>query len=123
MATLGTKLVRLRKNRGLSQTEVAGELEVSQPAYHKWESDEAKPSLENIVKISRFYEVELTDLLEDIFSQTNTDNKNSAISIFGNPTVNNSISENFLDSLLKNQDQITHLIEKQNQLIEALLKK
>lgn len=123
MTTLGTKLARLRSKKGYSQQEVADRLEVSQPAYHKWESDEAKPGIENIIKLSRFFEIEINDLLDESFSQTNTDNKNSAISIFGNTTVTNNVSENILENIMRNQDEMVRLMAMQNKLIEALLKK
>lgn len=123
MTTLGTKLARLRSKKGYSQQEVADRLEVSQPAYHKWESDEAKPGIENIIKLSRFFEIEINDLLDESFSQTNTDNKNSAISIFGNTTVTNNVSENILENIMRNQDEMVRLMTMQNKLIEALLKK
>ncbi|SHF10477.1 helix-turn-helix domain-containing protein [Chryseobacterium vrystaatense] len=124
MATLGTKLVRLRKNRGLSQTEVAGELEVSQPAYHKWESDEAKPGLENLIKLSRFFDVEIEELIENVttINFPNARFEGSSYVVSTDSTINMHSSE-LLQSILKNQDQMSDLIEKQNQLIEALLKK
>ena len=59
--TLGTKLSQLRRNRKLSQSEISNHLEVSQTAYSKWESDQSKPSINNLFKICEFYE-------EDIYS-------------------------------------------------------
>jgi len=39
MASLGTKLLNLRRQHRLSQTEIAEVLDVSQNAYNKWEAD------------------------------------------------------------------------------------
>ena len=58
--------------------------------------------------------------LNDAVSQTNRENKNSAISIFGNPVVYNNLPENVIESIIKNQEQITKLIEVQNILLESL---
>ncbi|SHE94754.1 helix-turn-helix domain-containing protein [Chryseobacterium takakiae] len=63
--SLGTKLRELRTGRNLSQTQVAMELDVSQTAYGKWESDQSKPGLDNLLKISEFYETDIYDLLEN----------------------------------------------------------
>lgn len=54
MATLGTKLGRLRREKKLTQEQIAEKLNVSQNAYNKWENDKAKPSMENIVKLAEF---------------------------------------------------------------------
>ena len=45
--------------------QVAQELDVSQTAYNKWESDQSKPGIDNLLKISQFYETDLYELLED----------------------------------------------------------
>lgn len=123
MTTLGTKLARLRSKKGYSQQEVADRLEVSQPAYHKWESDEAKPGIENIIKLSRFFEVDIEDLIDvatNDFSHSTFEGSN----IVGNnyPVINMQ-SDELMKSIIKNQDEIAKLIATQNKLIEALLKK
>ncbi|MCL2290014.1 MAG: helix-turn-helix domain-containing protein [Bacteroidetes bacterium] len=47
MPTLGTKLLKLRREANLSQAEIADFLGVSQNAYNRWESDKCKPLAEN----------------------------------------------------------------------------
>jgi hypothetical protein len=59
--------------------------------------------------------------LEDSITQTNHDNKNTAISIFGNPAIYNQMDENFAKTIVDNQIQISQLLENQNKLIEKLL--
>ena len=71
-------------------------------------------------KICDFFNVDFHYFLEDSFSQTNRDNKNTAISIFGNPVVNNYLPENILEAIRKNHEQISLLIEAQNRLIDKL---
>lgn len=59
MIVLGTKLTGLRKKEEYTQQEVADLLNISQPAYHKWETDLAKLAIDNLLKISEFYEIDL----------------------------------------------------------------
>ena len=51
------RLVSLRKERGLSQLDVAEALNVSRQAVSKWESGAALPSIDNLWTISRLYNV------------------------------------------------------------------
>jgi len=73
-----------------------------------------------IDKICDFFKVDFQYFLNDTVSQTNQENKNSAISIYGNPIVYNNLPENVIESIIKNQEQITKLIEMQNILLESL---
>lgn len=50
--SLGVKLRNLRHSKNMSQAEIADRLKVSQPAYHLWETDQAKPTTENLIEIS-----------------------------------------------------------------------
>lgn len=120
--TLGTKLNKLRTDRKLTQVQIAERLHVSQNAYNKWESDKAKPAMENLMKIADFYETDVYDLLDEkSIIQNNAD---KAIgNIQGNVTINHTISEELIESILKNQQDITKLVESQSKLIENLLKK
>ena len=126
MATLGTKLKRLRDGKNISQTEIANLLGISQSAYHKWEADQAKPNLDNLQKISEFHEIEIKDLLEETSGiVSNNIFKDSSIShhIFNYAQTVNMQSPEIVDNLIKNQEQINNLIKVQNKLIENLLKK
>lgn len=57
------KLQELRKNRGLTQEELAETLYVSRTAISKWESGRGMPSIESLKAISKFFAVTLDDLL------------------------------------------------------------
>lgn len=84
--SLGTKLRELRTGRNLSQTQVAMELDVSQTAYGKWESDQSKPGLDNLLKISEFYETDIYDLIGQ------KEGNNNFINSYDSSTVNNEIA-------------------------------
>ena len=55
--TFGEKLQELRKARGWSQEELAGQIHVSRQALSKWESGGAVPDPENIIALSRLFGV------------------------------------------------------------------
>ena len=57
------KLQELRKNRGLTQEELAESLYVSRTAISKWESGRGMPSIESLKAISKFFAVTLDELL------------------------------------------------------------
>lgn len=122
MITLGTKLTRLRKNRGYTQQHVADSLDISQPAYHKWETDTAKPGPEKLLKICELYEIELSELIEDALT-LNFSNKDCSIQNMGyhNNTTYYNESPDLIKGILKNQDAIISLFETQNKLIEKLI--
>lgn len=126
MTTLGTKLIKLRDHKKMSQSEIADVLGVSQSAYNKWEADQAKPNSDNLLRISEFHNVEINDLLEDTSGiVSNNIFRDSSVShhIFNYAQTVNMQSPELIENILKNQEQIAKLIEAQSNLIESLLKK
>ncbi|AZI39046.1 helix-turn-helix domain-containing protein [Epilithonimonas vandammei] len=122
MATLGTKLRKLRDDKKMSQSQIEDMLGISQSAYNKWEADQTKPNIDNLVKLAELHETDIYDLLgEKSIIQNNND---KAIgNIQGSVTINHTFSEELINNILKNQQDISKLIESQNKLIENLLKK
>ena len=57
------KLQELRKQRGLTQEELAEALYVSRAAVSKWESGRGYPNIDSLKEISRFFSVTIDDLL------------------------------------------------------------
>lgn len=62
---LKEKLVCLRKEKGLSQLEVAEELNVSRQAVSRWEAGAAVPATDNLRYLSELYHVSVDVLLND----------------------------------------------------------
>lgn len=60
---LNEKLVILRKKKGLSQAELAEAIKVSRQAISRWEVGTAIPSADNLMWLSKFYEVSMDDLM------------------------------------------------------------
>ena len=57
------KLQELRKNRGITQEELAESLYVSRTAISKWESGRGYPSIDSLREISNYFSVTIDDLL------------------------------------------------------------
>lgn len=62
---LHEKLYHLRKKRGLTQAELAEQLEVSRQSVSNWEVGTVAPSTKRLKDLSRLYEVPLDYLLDE----------------------------------------------------------
>lgn len=51
----GKKLQELRKQKGLTQEELAGALYVSRTAVSKWESGRGYPNIESLKAMAKFF--------------------------------------------------------------------
>ena len=60
---LNEKLQELRRQKGLTQEELAGALFVSRTAVSKWESGRGYPNIESLKGIARFFRVTVDELL------------------------------------------------------------
>lgn len=60
---IANRLVKLRKEKGLSQEELADKLGLSRQAVSKWERAEASPDTDNLICLAKLYGVSLDDLL------------------------------------------------------------
>ncbi len=74
---LNEKLIKLRKEKGLSQEEFGNEINVSRQAVSKWENEETKPDIDKIQEIVKKFGVTYEYLLNDeiIESKTTTNIK------------------------------------------------
>ena len=59
------KVTSLRKQAGWSQEELAQRLDVSRQAVSKWESGQAMPDLDRVVRMSEMFGVSTDSLLKD----------------------------------------------------------
>lgn len=62
---LGDKILSLRRQRGLSQEELADKLHVSRQAVSRWEVGSALPDASNLLQLSRLFGVSADYLLND----------------------------------------------------------
>lgn len=61
--TTGEKIAVLRREKGLSQEALGEKLGLSRQAVSKWESDQAVPTMDNLVELSRLFGVPVDTLL------------------------------------------------------------
>lgn len=59
------KLLKLRKEKWLSQEEVADRLKVSRQTISKWETGQNSPDFDKIVPICKLFEISCDELLVD----------------------------------------------------------
>ena len=62
---LNEKIYQLRKQSGMSQEDAADKLNISRQAFSRWENGTAQPAANNIVEISKLFEVTTDYLLND----------------------------------------------------------
>lgn len=63
MALNNIVLKELRKEKKLTQTELATKLNISQKSYSNWESGNAEPTLDNIIKLANILDTTTDELL------------------------------------------------------------
>ena len=60
---LTERLAQARKARGLSQAEAAERMSVSRQAISRWETGTGMPTLDNLIQMSKLYQVSLDELV------------------------------------------------------------
>ena len=73
------KLQELRKNKGITQEELAEALYVSRTAVSKWESGRGYPNIDSLKEISKYFSVSIDELLssEKLLSIAEKENKSN----------------------------------------------
>ena len=61
------KIIRLRKNKGMTQDELASAVGVSRQAVYKWESAQSYPEVTKLIELKLLFDVSIDDLLDDSF--------------------------------------------------------
>ena len=61
--SFGEKLQMLRKKKGISQEQLAQQLDVSRQAISKWETGESLPETEKVILLAKFFDVTIDYLL------------------------------------------------------------
>ena len=125
--SIGNKVRKYRESKGWSQEDLAFRLDVTQGTISNIESDKSIPNSILLNNIAKTLEVDLNELLNDSVQVNISNNQFSDMSSAGtvnqyNPVFNMHAPE-FLDSIVKNQENISKLIEAQSKLLSELLKK
>ncbi len=61
--TIGERLLKLRKERNLSQEELANVLDVSRQTVSKWETDQSVPDFDKIIPLCNYFGITSDELL------------------------------------------------------------
>lgn len=61
--TIGERLYNLRKERNLSQEDLANELDVSRQSISKWETNQSMPDFDKIISLCQFFNITTDELL------------------------------------------------------------
>ena len=108
---VGEKIRKLRKQKGLSQEQVADHLHISQSAYARMESGNSHSWASYIAPISNLFEIQPEELLkqENIIVNQNQQGGNGAFII-------NQLSEKLIEQYeqrLKDKDEIIAILKEQ----------
>jgi len=108
---LAAKLLELRKNNGISQKEIADYLGITREAYSHYERNTREPGLETILKLTKLYKIEVSELINENTILTSSREKNE-LSINITKQFSNTI-DNRSDSLAVNtiSDNIQHFLK------------
>jgi len=79
------KLQQLRKQKNMTQEELAGELFVSRTAISKWESGKGYPNIESLKSISKVFGISIDDLLsnEELIHLATAENESNMRKVYG----------------------------------------
>jgi transcriptional regulator with XRE-family HTH domain len=72
---LADKIVKLRKQLGWSQEELAEKMDISRQSVSKWESANSIPDLNRIIMLAEIFEVSTDFLLKDKYQTSNSPNE------------------------------------------------
>jgi transcriptional regulator with XRE-family HTH domain len=61
--TIGDRLLKLRKEKNISQEELANELDVSRQTISKWETNQSMPDFDKIVPLCNYFGITTDELL------------------------------------------------------------
>jgi len=72
--TIADNLIALRKERGLTQNDLAERINYSDNMVSRWERAEIAPSVETLAKISEIYDIPIETLMRENATQTAREN-------------------------------------------------
>jgi transcriptional regulator with XRE-family HTH domain len=61
--TMGEMILKLRKQQGISQEELAGKMYVSRQTVSQWETNQTAPSIENLIRLKEIFGVPIDQLI------------------------------------------------------------
>jgi transcriptional regulator with XRE-family HTH domain len=116
---IGSRLRKLRMDKGYKQEYMADILEVSQKTYSNMENDKSSISIDTLKKIAEEYKIDLLELLSNDpnIVQHNNSNVNST---FQSGIIINQLSEELLNQIKGRVEDLKHIITEKDKRIEFL---
>lgn len=116
--SIATKLLELRKNKGLTQEDLASDLNISQSSISNYEHGTSKPDVETLKKYASYFQVALSEFfIDDNYTFYNYENKNKGDI---NNLVINQLSEQLLEQVNKRLLDKEVIITMQKETITVL---
>ncbi|MCG0278449.1 MAG: helix-turn-helix domain-containing protein [Thermanaeromonas sp.] len=113
MPSLGQRLAALRKEKGLSQAELAKLLNVGQSTIAMYEKDKRRPDAETLTRLAEFFQVSvdyllgLTDFRERTVYTVNPETQELFSLLLREPHLKSSLSDPLFRNLLKRIPDLT----------------
>jgi len=98
---LGDKLYELRKNKNLTQEDLALLLDVSDKAVSKWENGTSRPTIINLKKISEIFDISLDELIT--LEEDKPKQKITKIVLTGGPCAGKTTAMNWIQNFFQKQ--------------------
>lgn len=104
--TFGERLYELRKNKNISQEELAELLDVSRQSISKWENDKAYPEMTRLLFMSEYFDVSLDYLMRG----TDSDESNNDLTVGYKAQNMLRVWNNFISNLSDKQRKLMMLL-------------
>ena len=97
----GDKLYELRKKKNLTQEDLALLLDISDKAVSKWENGTSKPTIENLSKLSKIFDISLDELIT--LEEEKEKQKITKIVLTGGPCAGKTTAMNWIQNFFQKQ--------------------
>jgi len=104
--SIGQKLNELRTLRNIKQEH----LEIAQSTYCDWENNVSIPKRENLLKLAKYFNIDINDLEEEIYKII-ISNKKNAIALVNSPNSEINSTEAIL-KIAESLEKLTSILEK-----------
>ncbi len=108
--TIGQKLKYLRNEKGVTQKDLADELNVSFQTVSKWESDINEPDISTLRKLATYFECSLDYLLVEENDNPNVNVTNNSLESSSSNELNKELSNTAVDSYNDSNNKVEEIV-------------
>ena len=125
MEIFGQKLAELRKQKGISQEELASDLNISQTTISNYEKGIDKVDIEILEKICNYFNVPISYMFSDerlFFNSSGSNNRN----IYMPSNILNTCIDKLIESYelrIKDKEELNAFLKEENYQLKEILKK